>query len=171
VKSAMTGGSVPIVGINSVGSENIKNESVTTGKLTITKDDSVYETNIWEIGSIVHGDGSLGDLTTRVRSSFIKSSIGTTIKSTSNIKFITELYDENFNYINGYNYNEELLINEDFSYLRIVLKYDDEREITDIPDAVSKMVLYNSSIPNLAGNSVGSENIKNESVTSEKRTS
>ena len=96
VKSAMTGGSVAVVGINSIGTENIKNKAVTGVKVDfLSQTKNLLNPYTTVIGKKLSYDGALYDDPLYQTSDFIEVKNGVTYTISKNSYYINMYTSEN----------------------------------------------------------------------------
>lgn len=141
VKTAMTGGSVAVVGENAINTSNIINRSITTKKLNeevvdlLTK--SVLGGVSWELGGLGWNTGTLSASETLIRTELLKLPKNTEIIFPENTEGWIFFYSPDGTYITSLGKNTGGLVGgyhllDNDSHVRIMMGYNPSKIITDI---------------------------------------
>ena len=125
---------------------SINDQSVTPDKLSFTLLKQIYSPDFWELGyiSLI---GETGADTKRARSNFIPLKKGSLIKSgSSNVELLIVCYDGTKTRIaNGAAWLKEYEVPYDqCEWVRIGLRYSDDRDVSDLADLYSSIQIYSN---------------------------
>ena len=174
VKEALTGGAVAVVGVDAVGTENIKDGAVTLKKVPFSRivSQNQFDLDSAKIGRLLEDGTFSTDTSSFYTSDFMAFQPNTVVKANFSLQS-SSVYDGNLNPINViYNISHtQVTMPENGYYLRVTrhtnridefMVYAGETPSTYDP---FKMVIDGSYISDIEGDAIKDESISDEKLT------